>query len=167
MDKSGFRVAGFFSFIWTLVYMDKFGVRKKITIVLVYMDFFGRVSGIFFENPWCSSVIAPKAHFRRGGCNTIENFCLCAVKSVELFEARFLKTLFEFWSDSKRFVMRNPELIFLIRQNPRRRPKIPFFRGDPVVLETIFWVKLNVLNLDFNDFFRRLFLFKAHQNCAN
>ena len=88
MDKSGFRVAGLQSVIWTIGYMDKFGVRKKyvffgymdirlygqigipcrrfflvymdtrlygqirsekkITIVLVYMDFFGRVSGIFF-----------------------------------------------------------------------------------------------------------------------
>ena len=51
-----------------------------------------------------------------------EKFCLCPVANVELFEARLQKTLFEFWSNSKRFVMRNPELIFLIQRNSRPRP---------------------------------------------
>ena len=44
------RVAGLQSVIWTIGYMDKFGVRKKTRFFFGYMDFFGRVSGIFFEN---------------------------------------------------------------------------------------------------------------------
>ena len=65
-------------------------------------------------------------------------FCLCPVVFVELFEARLQKTLFEFLSNSKRFVMRNPELIGVYRWNPRPRLKIPLFTGEKVVTDTAF-----------------------------
>lgn len=44
--------------------------------------------------------------------------------------------------------MRNPELIFVNGRNPHAGPKILHFRGDPVVLDTVFWVKHNVIKLE-------------------
>ena len=41
-------------------------------------------------------------------------------------------------TNSKRFVMRSSQLIGVYRRNSRPRPKIQFFRADPVVTETIF-----------------------------